>query len=386
METVVCGPTAYRYWRTPPIVHLLAAAPEDHPALRNLIDAEELRAFRADLLTQTAFGRQCTGSAWRNVSSHSERIREYAAFLAPFADYPVDILVHNTKTRRSSSLIRPWLWTQELPFGATTTVVDELAVTTPAFTLLQLASRASLNRTLLLASEACGSYATYCPPVPVRIILQKLIDRGRLRDFGGWRPSLSGDGRLTDLWSRDPLVNPRELLEMANSASRLRGCATLRRASELVVPMAASPFETQAGLLLGLSRRLGGAGFEGYTHNEKVDLSREARLIADRSYCSCDIYWPDGLDIECQSARHHNNEASLLSDSDRSTALELMGVRVLPLTYRQLVDESRFEAFTSAVAHALGVAQKPRTALQIQAARQLRDEVMCDWDALADVM
>lgn len=386
METVVCGPTAYRYWRTPPIVHLLASAPEDHPSLRGIIDPEELRAFRADLLTQTRFGRGCTGPAWRNVSRHSKRIREYAAFLAPFADYPVDVLVHDAKKRCSSNLIRPWLWTQDLPYCATTAVVDELSVTTPAFTLLQLASRSSLGRTLLLASEVCGSYATYYPPVPAKILLQKLIDRGELREFGGWRPSLSADRRLTDLWSRDPLTTPRELAEMAAAASTLRGCATLRRASELVVPLAASPFETRAGLLLGLSRRLGGAGFEGYAHNEKVELSQEARLIADRSYCSCDIYWPDGLDVECQSARHHGNGASLLSDSDRSTALELMGVRVLPLTYKQLADEPRFNAFASAVAHALGIKQRPKSAAEIQAAKQLRAEVMCDFGTLPDVI
>ncbi len=386
MDTVLCGPTAYRYWRTPPIVHLLASAPEDHPALRGLVDAEELQAFRMELLAQTKFGRDCTGPAWRNVSEHSERIREYGAFLAPFASYPVNVLVHDEKKRRSTSLIRPWLWTQELPYGATTAIVDELYVTTPAFTLLQLASRASVTRTLLLASEICGGYATYSPTTPVAIMLQKLIDRGRLRDFGGWRPSLTGTRRLTSLWSREPIADPHELTKMAAEASALRGCATLRRAAELVVPMAASPFETQAGILLGLSRRLGGAGFCGYAHNERIDLSREARLIADRAYCSCDIYWPNGLDVECQSARHHDNGTSLLSDSDRSAALELMGVRVLPLTYKQLADESRFAAFTSAVAHALGVKQRPRTAAQARAANQLRSEVMCDWDTLPDVI
>lgn len=104
--------------------------------------------------------------------------------------------------------------------------------------------------------------------------------------------------------------------------------------------------------------------------------------MAQRGYCSCDLYWPDGLDIECQSAQHHDNEGSFLSDADRSAALELMGVKVLPLTYAQLKDEDRFAAFSAAVAHARGIKVAPKTGAQAKAAENLRAEVMVDWATL----
>lgn len=382
MDTVLCGSTAYQYWRTPPIVHLLAAAPEDHPALRFLIDSDELQAFRALLDSRTQFACGCVGPAWRNVREESKTIREYHRFLAPFAELPVDILVYDSRDRRASSIVEPWLWSVDMPFGSMTNIVDDLYVTSPAFTLLQLASKTGLVRTVLLASELCGTYAVYQPPAPVAELLNKLAVRGKLRSFGGWKPGIDANGQLTGLWSRDPLLTPQDLLEIADVASPQRGCKRLCQAAELVMPMAASPFETQAGILLGFSRRRGGEGYTGCAHNVRVDLSRDAKLVAQRGYCSCDLYWPDGLDIECQSAQHHDNEGSFLSDADRSAALELMGVKVLPLTYAQLKDEDRFAAFSAAVAHARGIKLAPKTAAQAKAAENLRAEVMVDWATL----
>ncbi len=382
MDTVICGPTAYQYWRVPPIVHLLAAAPEDYPPLRRIIRATELRGFRADLDERSPFTTACTGPAWRNTREETKTLKDSYRFLSPFADFPIDLLVYDRNKTRESNLTTPWLWSKELPYGATTQIVDDLWVTTPAFTLLQLASKKSLVATVLMASELCGTYSVYTPPAPVEAQLNKLAARGQLLPYGGWRPCLSANGQVTDLWQRPPLVTPQDLASIAADVAPHRGCKVLAQAAELVVPMAASPFETQAGILLGFSRRRGGEGHSGFSHNERVDLSREARLIADRGFCSCDLYWPEGLDVECQSAQYHDNQGSYLSDSDRSAALELMGIKVLPLTSKQLADEDRFAAFSSAVAHARGVELRPKTATQVKAAAVLRQEVMTDWDNL----
>lgn len=380
MDAVICGTTAYQYWRTPPIARLLACAPEDHPALRGIIDPEHLRGFRADLARSDELA--VSRTTWRNVNEESKTLHEYWGFLAHFGAFPIDVLESDRNACNSSSLKRPWLWTADLPYGSTTTIVDELRVTSPAFTLLQLASKASLVRTVLLTSELCGTYSVYSPPAPVAKVLAQLASRGKLRAFGGWRPAIGPDGELTGLWSRDPLVTPQDLLKIADAASPQAGCKRLREAAGLVMPMAASPFETQAGILLGFSRNRGGEGYTGCAHNERIDLRRDARLVAQRDCCYCDLYWPDGLDVECQSAQHHTSALSYLSDADRSAALELMGIKVLPLTFAQLADKQRFSAFSSAVAHALGIREKPRTARQAQAARILRSEVMVDWASL----
>lgn len=384
MDTIICGATAYRYWRTPPIVLYLAAAPVDSPALRRFARQDEILAFRSDLAERLPFLKECSGPSWRNPGDSAKSVRDARWLLAPSAEFPIDVLTQNKRHRRASRLINPTLLQGDLPRRSTQDITDELRVASPAFAMLQLAAHSSLIRTVLLASELCGTYAVYHAPSPIADELQRLATRGRLGTFGGWRPCLDPDGRITDLWSREPLATPDDLLQMADEAAGKPGCATLRQAAELVIPNAASPFETQAGILLGFSRRRGGEGFEGLTHNEKIELSRDARLIAGRECCYCDLYWPCGLDVECQSAQYHDNMEGLLSDSDRTAALSLMGVNVLPLTYDGLKDEKRFAAFSSAVAQALGVEQKPRTATQLKAMKRLRSEVFAPWTTLPD--
>lgn len=382
METVICGSDAYCYWRTPPIVHLLAAGPEDHPALRGIIDPDSLAALRVELSERLPLSRLCseTGPAWRNPSADALRIREVHPLLATWANPPVEVLAH-AQGYHASKVVRPRYWASNLPFGSTTQLVDDVYVTTPTFTMLQLATHASLVRTVLLASELCGSFAVYRCPAPIARVLEPLIDRGSLPRFGGWSPCTK-NGRLTDLWSREPLTTPSELRDLAERSDSRNGRARLIKASELVVPCAASPFEVQAGVLLGFSRRLGGEGFAGFTHNEKVALSKDARLLAQRDYCLCDLYWPDGLDLECQGAGFHDDEASFLSDSDRTTALRLMGIDVLPVTYEQISNPRRFEALTCVIAKAKGLAAPKKTQRDLEAAHRLREEVFVDWASL----
>ena len=266
-----------------------------------------------------------------------------------------------------------------MPMGATRQIDEDLSVTSPAFTMLQLARFASLQRMALLASELCGTYAVYQAPAPIALQLQKMHDRGRLPEIDGWRPCLSAEGKITSLWSRPPLVDPHDLADMAAQSESANGRKRLLRVAELVKPLAASPFETQAGMLLGLPRSFGGAGLGGFTHNEKVDLTADGRLLAQRGCCYCDLYWPDGLDVECQSAQFHDNAESHLSDSERATALSLVGVKVLPLTFAQMEDSKRFAAFVLAAERALGRRHVVLSEAQKMAARSLREEIFTDW-------
>ncbi len=384
MDTLICGTTAYRYWRCPPIVLYLAAAPDDSPALRRFVRPEELLAFRSDLANRLPFFRECQGVSWRNPGQAAKAIRDACWLLAPSCEFPIDVLTQDRHCRRASGLINPMLWTGDLPSRSTHEIADDLGVVGPELALLQIAAHSTLERTVLLASELCGKFAVYPAPPPIATMLQRIANAGKLRSFGGWQPCLSPDGRVTDLWSRDPLTTPGDLLRVADEAAGRPGSAILRQAAGLVVPEAASPFEVQAGVMLGFSRRRGGEGYEGLTHNEKVELNQDGRLIADRECCYCDLYWQSGLDVECQSSQYHDNIESLLSDSDRTAALSLVGVNVLPLTYDNLSNEKNFAAFSSAVARALGIKERQKTPLQRKASRRLRSEIFVPWGTLPD--
>ncbi len=377
METVICGASAFQYWRTPPIVSLLAGGPSDYPGLSGLISEDELIAMRQELAVSSPLTQVCqNGPAWRHAGPMQNTIREWQMLLSPGVKPPIDVLVSDPKDRRSTGFVKTTLWRADLPFGSTQQIAEDLSVTSPAFTMLQIARRSSLPKTVILASELCGGYAVFRTPLPIAKQLQRMIRRDELPCLGGWRPCLTVAGMLTDLWARPALIGPDDLVDIAERSDSRNGRANLLKAAELVRPGSASPFETQAGILLGFPRRLGGEGLGGFTYNEKAVLSADARLLAQRECCYCDLYWPEGVDVECQSALYHKEKAENLWDSDRTAALQLMGIEVLPLTFAQLKDERRFEAFTLVVERALGRAHRAKTANQAAASLALREEVL----------
>lgn len=384
METIVCDISAFQYWRTPPIVRLLAAAPEDNPILQSLVSQDELTSLRLNLSETLPLSKTCSVSSphWRKAGTRSRNIRDIYALLSVSMAGPVDTLVQSDSERHESSLLRARLWSAELPLGSTAPLSDELSVASPELALHQLAARTTLVRTVLLASELCGSFSIYQAPAPVARILQRLLDSRRLPRLGGWGPCTDRNGNLSNLWSRKPLVTPHELATFAENSESRNGRARLLKASELVVPNAASPFEAQAGVLLGFSRRHGGEGYSGFEHNKQIRLSSEARLLAGKDTCYCDIYFDEGLDVECQSALCHSTESSLLSDSNRSAGLELMGVKVLPVTFEHLTSTRRFTALAHAVANMRGLSYRKKTSSQLEASVNLRREVLVDWKSL----
>lgn len=382
MDTIICGSTAYRYWRMPPVAQLLVAGPGDDAALRGLLSADDIVALRAELASTLPLSVACAPSpSWRNAGEDARRIRDIHHLLGPATDLPVEVLVQEAKACHDSNLIKPRLWSADIPMGSVSQIASDIYVTSPAFTMLQLASRFDVVRTALLASELCGSFAVFKSPAPLARVLQGLIDRGRLPEIDGWRPSLN-NGKLTDLWMRPPLIEPTDLFEVVAVSESRNGHATLGRAAALVVPGAASPFEVQTGALLGFPRSLGGEGLDGFRFNERVALTSEARLLCGKECCYCDLYWEDGVDVECQSVQHHDNLGSYVSDSERTAALKAMGIEVVPVTFGQLSSPDRFDAVVRLIAEIRGVVLRKKTSRQMAKTAELRNELLWDWREL----
>ena len=90
---------------------------------------------------------------------------------------------------------------------------------------------------------------------------------------------------------------------------------------------------------------------------------------------------------DCESGQIivDTDSSGYLSDADRATALELMGISVLPVTYAQLTTEERVVALSREVAEKRGVAWQPPTARERELGSGLRSEVLRDWSTLLDV-
>ncbi len=383
MDIQICDSTAFCYWRIPPVAQLLAAAPEADVRLAKVLTTSDLEVLSAralaarDKLAKAHCGH--AGELYRTVM-------DAIPLLSLCGDGPFDVLAKDGREIRKSSLVEPRVWSSGAPIGGTCEATELFCVTSPAFTLQQLAARASLERTLLLASELCGEFAVFCPPPEIAGVIQRLCNCHALPKIAGWEPCLDSDGRLTNLWKRPPLTTPTELKALAQTSDSARGRARLSLAADLVVPGAASPLEVQAGILLGLSRRRGGAGLGGFEFNHRIWLTPDASLIAKRGSCSCDLYWDEGLDVECHSVTWHAARDNQLSDFTRETALELMGIEVLPITYEQLASPRQFDAIVRIIASKLEREQPKPSKASRAATQRLREEVLdADWLTLPDV-
>lgn len=387
MENIVCDTSALLLWRTPPLARLLAAGPEDDPLLRNLASPQRLRQLRADLAAcaPTMPGAHCRahlGEAGRALASAPE-------LLATDFRGPVDVLAPSRESRRPSELVRPRLWSEPVPAEWLSPVGNAVMVVSPALALRQVAVRGDPVRVALLLGELCGSFSTYRPPAPLAELLQELADASLLARHRGWQASVDNEGRLTGLWSHPPLLTPEAVaLDLGRAATR-RGVAKVMAALELARPNAASPFEVQAGMLLGTSVARGGAGLDGFSHNRRVALSPQAARIARQSACFCDLFWEAediparrAVDVECQSSAHHFGARSSARDADRATALQMMDIEVVQLTHAQLSDVRRFAAFSQFLAGKLGMAPRKKTEAELSAQAKLRSEVLVDWDEL----
>lgn len=378
MDTVICDITALKYWRIPPVVQLLAAAPTADERLAKLLTPYDLEVLSAncvsaqDKLKQKHYAR--AGEVYRTLLDE-------APLLALCGDIPFNLLIGHRGEVRESKLVKPCLWTAPLPPAATKPATEQIGVTSPEFTLLQLAAHSSFEQTLLLATEFCGCFSVFHAPDPIAKIIQRLCDSGRLPNMGGWSPCLDAGGKLTDLWSREPLTTPDALLRTAQASDSPRGRKRLARVAKLVVPGAASPFEAQAGILLGLPTRCGGAGLGGFSHNHRVGLTPDAAYVAHRNACYCDLYWDEGVDLECHSKTWHTQTKDQLSDFTRQAALELMGIEVIPMTYEQLTTTRQFDTIARLVAAKLDRQLRKKNDAERAAELKLRREVLdFDWN------
>lgn len=141
-------------------------------------------------------------------------------------------------------------------------------------------------------------------------------------------------------------------------------------------------------MLFASAPRRGGEGYASLEHNRRVALSAAARRACGQWSCYCDLFWggaDGGVDVECQSSSHHFGARSSAGDADRATALQMMGVEVIQLTYAQLANARRFETFSRFLAEKIGVTYHEKTARERMEQHRLRAEVLVDWEGLPDV-
>ncbi|MDY3666590.1 MAG: hypothetical protein SO051_00445 [Collinsella sp.] len=260
-------------------------------------------------------------------------------------------------------------------------------VTSPLLTAFIMSRHLTDLQLLLVLAEMCGLFAVCALPAALEVELSRAIDSGTISTTLGWVRCPSEGGAASNLWRRDALVLDGDLDRFCSDVCGMRYGNRFMAVSHLVPLGAASPFEVEAYLLLGLPRALGGEGFCGIELNVKVVLSTSARAIVGKTRVYIDLLLssPDGrrqVAIECQGKASHGRAGDGLRDADRMTALQAMGYDVLLLTHGQISDEDRFRAIVKAVCRMLDVEYRDKSSDEQRVEALLRSELFVDWTKL----
>ena len=170
-------------------------------------------------------------------------------------------------------------------------------------------------------------------------------------------------------------------MNFAGSARKARACAAI---ASFARPHARS----RASQRLPSKCRRGGEGLGPILNNHPITLDRDARILAGQSTCYADILFPEStthpaIDIELQGHMVHDGGQAGGIDSNRMLGLKRMGVEVIMVTAEQLYNPGRFHRLSSHLSSLLGIRRKPKSARMEAAERDLRCEVLSNWEQLA---
>lgn len=353
MDLTLCGQTAFNYHRIPPQILGL------YPAI-----------------SLGNMDRRCCG-----LRSH--------AVVKDLLHAPLHRLVFTRAQSGSRSLFKSHLLTQEPPPGSFRQTEHRFDVTSPEFTLLNLATQVSRNQLLMACYEMCGSFAVFKPCRRTQQQLDEAISLKLIPPNCGWERVNDASGKDTNLWKRTPLLNAADIAAFAKQAAGLRGVKQFRWATERMTGQTASPFEVQTSMLVSLPRDEGGLGVH-IANNVRIPLSEAARSLHDKTCCYADILIESATDsmgviLECQGRSAHDSEAASLSDAERATALTSMGYDVIQITYEQIKDKKSFNNLAELIQKKAGLPFAPKTKQERTAEDALRRELLVDWDELLAV-
>lgn len=347
MNGIICGPSALRYYRTPPQV--LAMCP--------VVPTAQDRA------TQT-------------------HLPKHVSMKELFGD-TIHTLVFSRNEHTNAKHIKQHLWSGPLPPQATIDDPIVGTVASPLLTLLTLAQYCTDVELTMLVHEFCGTFAVYQPSDEIEKALPKTADT---RLAYGWRRAPSTGKKPSSLWMRDPLIESHELEKFVQLVKGRRGARRLERATAMFQGVTRSPLEVRTALLMGLPRTMGGRGIKLET-NATIRFTQAAKKVARHDYCVADILItsPDGtrvVDVECQGESIHSGIQASISDANRTTALESMGIRVILVSHDQIASADSFNVLMDLVARELDQRLPAQTNRMVTSEEALRGDLFQEWETL----
>lgn len=218
---------------------------------------------------------------------------------------PVSILVSCKANMRKSQNLSPRIWSGKHPSRSFYKITQDLYISTPEATFLQLGKELSLIQLITVGYELCGSYG-----------LSVQSSSGFLR--------------------REPRSNPQLIERYLEKCERIHGVKAAKRASSYLIKGSASPMESLLSMLLCLPPSLGGFGLPRPELNYPIETNEGS--VAMRR---CDLCWPDQrFALEYDSDTFHSDASKLHLDSSGRSALEKAGIHVVSVTKTRFSTEA----------------------------------------------
>lgn len=237
---------------------------------------------------------------------------------------PVSILVSCKANMRKSQNLSPRIWSGKHPSRSFYKIAQDLYISTPEATFLQLGKESSLIQLITIGYELCGSYG-----------LSAQSDSGFLR--------------------REPRSNPQLIERYLEKCDGIHGVKAAKRASSYIAKGSASPMESLLSMLLYLPPSLGGFGLPRPELNFPIETN-EGGIVMRR----CDLYWPNQrFALEYDSDTFHSDASKLHLDSSRRSTLEKAGVHVVSVTKNQVFDRGQLFNLATIVSKRLGKRLSP---------------------------
>ena len=238
---------------------------------------------------------------------------------------PLHLLVDDADKRTYSANAFAHVWTRGYPRESFLKHSNELFISSPELSYLQMAKDLDVIDVIRLGFELCGSY-------------------------------LMGEDFVNGFTEAKPLTKLADITSFLRKAGAQHGSKRALAALRWVKEGSRSPRETALSMMLGLPTRLGGWQLGKHVLNYELDVGVD---VEGRMRRYIDLYWPDkGVGLEYDSDTFHVGKERIASDSIREKVIEQQGIRLLRITNSELVDPMKRKLAIEVLADNLGIRLK----------------------------
>ena len=248
----------------------------------------------------------------------------------------MELLARNYTERGSLQQLIVHAWGDKpLPRSSIYEIGEGISVISPELTLVRIAPRLTRLELVRAANDLCSCYC------------HSYYDH-------------------TSLVPHDePATSIKRIAAFTDSLSGVKGARPVRQVLAWTIENTASPRETTMAAGLVLPTKLGGQGLPHFEANLRIDLIDEVRATTTRSYLVGDAVWEDpGIVLEYNSDKYHMAFEEKLLDLEKITALQTMGMLVLPITTRQFNNYDALHAVVVRVREALKIRDRYSEAVE----------------------